>query len=111
MATTLPAANEQSATSRPYSTAVAPDSSRMKLRTSVITAGHSPPIASGVQEITQAFNERCSDIVDRRERTGGASGNRQTAKSFPQRLHEFRPPRLRRCKGFISDGAKVVGND
>src|SRR5215468_1985923 len=109
---TPPTATPISATSRPYSTAVAPDSLRMKLRSTVNTAGHSPPVASGAQKTTQAFNDRCSDMVDaRRWPGGGRSRKRKSATVFSQRLHESRPRRLALLQEFISNGAKVVGND
>src|SRR5262245_18706900 len=105
MATTLPAASETNAASRPYSTAVAPLSSLMNLRMSVI-ARYSSYLASHREENTGAFNERCSNIVDGSRRTVRALGNRRHRRHFPQSSHELEPLHLCRCKTSLATALK-----
>src|SRR5215510_6658344 len=106
MATTLPAANETSAASRPYSTAVAPLSSLMNLRMSVVIARYSSYLASHREENTGAFNEQCSNIVDGSRRTVRALCNRQHCRHFPQSSHELEPLHLCRFKTSLATALK-----
>src|SRR6185312_804540 len=105
MATTLPAASETNAASKPYSTAVAPLSSLMNLRMSVI-ARYSSYLASQREESTGAFNERCSNIVDESRRTVRALCNRRHRRHFPQSSHELEPLHLCRCKTSLATALK-----
>jgi hypothetical protein len=50
-------------------------------------------------------------MVDARRGAGGGSSNQKGATVFSQKLHESRPRRLALLQEFLSNGAKVVGND
>src|SRR5262245_2036619 len=106
MATTLPAASDTSAASRPYSTAVAPLSSLINLRMSATIARYSSYLASHREESTGAFNDRCSNMVDGSRRTVRALCNHRHRRHFPQSSHELEPLHLRRRKTSLATALK-----
>src|SRR6185312_7515118 len=102
IATTLPAASDTNAASKPYSTAVAPLSSLMNLRMSAVTARYSSYLASHGEESMGAINERCSDMVDGSRRPVGALCNCRHLRHFQQSSHESEPLRFCRCKTSLA---------
>src|SRR5215468_7621962 len=107
IATTLPAATDTNAASKPYSTAVAPLSSLMNLRMSVvIIARHSSYLASHGDESTGGLNGRCSNIVDGSRRAIGASCKLRHLRHFPQSSHELEPLHLCRFKTSLATALK-----
>src|SRR5262249_38222070 len=104
--TTLPAATETNAASRPYSTAVAPRSSLMNLRISSITARYSSSLASREEQSTRAFNDRYSNMVDRARPTVELLKNYQHRRHFPQSSHESEPLHCCRCKTSLATAVK-----